>query len=162
MVSATEATWSICDDSDAADADAHATHRWRAPRKRRNLGYLGLFQNYAYNAGLRLLRDGTLETVTLKSVIDTFRAAHPAEPVFMKSYAARDEWLRAVHTGDINRMALQRATTDVNVAKTMEKKLALRPKLKVLLKPKVEWCMDWILQERAAGRKPSRTTLQSV
>jgi hypothetical protein len=61
-------------------------------------------------------------------------------------------------TGDIIWIALPLSTTDVKVAETMEEKLALRPDLK----PMVEWCMDWIWLERAAGRKAGRTIIQSA
>ncbi len=48
----------------------------------------------------------------------------------MNTYITLDEWLSAVRTGDINRMALQRAATEVKVVETMDKRLtltALRP-----------------------------------
>jgi hypothetical protein len=63
-------------------------------------------------------------------VIDTFRESHPDTPVSMNTYITLDEWLSAVRTGDINRMALQRAATEVKVVETMDKRLtltALRP-----------------------------------
>ncbi len=55
-------------------------------------------------------------------------------------------------------MTLQRATTNVKLADTMEEKfkLALRPELQ----PMVKWCMNWIRQERAERRKPNMEKLQ--
>jgi hypothetical protein len=44
-----------------------------------------LLRRAACTAGLKLLRDGTLDSDTLKSVIDASRKANPAAPVSTKS-----------------------------------------------------------------------------
>jgi hypothetical protein len=94
-----------------------------------------------------------LEKVTMAEGIKAFVQRHPTAQPSLKSTITRGEWIQGVRANDISRVVLARSSAMVKTVDTIEGKLKIRPDMRYL----IDWCIDWIKSERAAGRNPTYT-----
>ena len=109
-------------------------------------------RKFVFEQGLFALENGTLNDITIKSIVQKYKAAHPEDkmPNTIHACFQWDTLCNAVMANDVTLLTMQRQRAPTRDANTMQEKLLLRPELG----PVVDWCMAWIRETRRAGGNP--------
>jgi hypothetical protein len=88
-------------------------------------------RKFVYEQGLEHLKSGTLNDITMKSIVQKYKAAHPedAMPNTIHACFQWDTLHKAVMNNDMTLLTLQRHRAPTRNVFTMEEKLLLRPDL---------------------------------
>jgi hypothetical protein len=62
------------------------------------------FRQFAFQEGIRVMRTGRIEQVTIRDLLRAFKERHLAAPPSLKSIIARPQWLEAVRANDISKL----------------------------------------------------------
>jgi hypothetical protein len=81
------------------------------------------FRQFAFQEGLKHLRNGRIDKVTIRDLLQSFKERHPEAPPSLQSIIARPQWLDVVRANDISRLVMSRTVPMVKIVDTIEEKL---------------------------------------
>jgi hypothetical protein len=114
-------------------------------------------RKFVFEQGLLALENKSLNDISIKSIVQRYKAAHPEEdlPNTIHACFQWESLSKAVMANDMTLLTMQRQRAPTRDAPTIQEKLLLKPELE----PVVDWCMAWIRETRRAVVTPTHKAM---